>query len=126
MFQSVEMTIKDRKKNKKNRDKKESESHIPESLNNISEIVNDIVQFLPPQTENRSFFTSFLCSIFEPGVNSSLMTVIHGSFLSLIAVHFWLIYLTEGKDVHIWALMLINMLLYPSLLIFIHLAYNKN
>ena len=86
---------------------------------------NGFTDFLPPASPDRPFLTSLLCSIFEPGVNSSLRLAIHFAFLSLIAVHIWLVYLTEGRDIHVWVLMGLNVILYPSLLIFINLAYTN-
>lgn len=88
------------------------------------DLVKEISKSLP-SPNNRNILWDVVCSIFEPGVNFGLMVAIHFTFLSLSLVHIWLLYLTEGKIIHIWLLLVINLLLYPSLLIFISLAYKR-
>lgn len=72
---------------------------------------------------NRGVLFDVASSIFEPGVNHGVMVVIHGAFGSLFLVQLWLLYLTDGTSVHVWLLTLLNMILYPAVLWFVHEAY---
>ena len=93
----------------------------PHETNNY-DFIKEITKSLP-SGPNRGILWDIIGSIFEPGVNTGLMVAIHFSFLSLLAVHLWLIYLTEGREIHVWGLMALNLVLYPCLLVFISLAY---
>lgn len=90
---------------------------LTESHNVLEEMTKSI-----PKDPNRGLFWDLIGSIFEPGVNSGLLLAIHVSFLTLFAVHIWLIYLTEGRAWYVWGLLFLNLGLYPSLLAFISYA----
>lgn len=129
-----------KQKNKKEKDNKKRDnapynnpnSHNPDNTSSIVHILNesnsllkDITSHLPPPSPSRGVLLDIVCSIFEPGVNPGLCKAIHFSFLSLAAVHFWLVYLTGGREWFVWGLVVLNLVLYPCLLLFIDLAYNN-
>lgn len=72
-----------------------------------------------PKGENRGIFWDVVCSIFEPGVNSGLMLVIHVIFSVLLLVQLFFIVLVDAKSVHLWILFILSAALYPSLIIFL-------
>lgn len=72
-----------------------------------------------PKGPNRGLFWDFVCSIFEPGVNSGLLFVIHLVFSTLIMVQVGLMILVGSFNIHFFFLTLLSAFLYVSLLIFI-------
>ena len=109
-----------------NKNKNSKQSIVHEVLKESNSILSDFTSNLPPPSPSRGILLDIVCSIFEPGVNPGLRLAIHFSFLSLFAVHFWLIYLTSGRELFVWGLVALNLILYPCLLIFIELAYNQD
>ena len=101
----------------KNTNSDTSGSIITESRDILEEVTKSI-----PKGANRGLFWDLIGSIFEPGVNPGLLFVIHISFITLFAVHLWLVYLTEGRAWYVWGLVTLNLILYPSLLAFISYA----
>ena len=72
-----------------------------------------------PQGPDRGIFWDVVCSIFEPGVNSGLMLVIHGIFSSLLLLQLLFIFTVDAKSIHLWILFILSAALYPSLIIFV-------
>ncbi len=73
-----------------------------------------------PKGPNRGIFWDVVCSIFEPGVNSGVMLVIHVIFSSLLLVQLVFIFAIDLFSIHLWTLFLLSAALYPSLIIFVN------
>ena len=111
------------KKGFRDHELKEKSSVIHEVLKESDSLLSDLSSHLPPPSPSRGILLDIVCSIFEPGVNPGLRIAIHFSFISLFAVHCWLVYLTEGREWFVWGLVALNVVLYPCLLVFIEMAY---
>lgn len=72
-----------------------------------------------PKGPNRGIFWDVVCSIFEPGVNTGLMLVIHFIFSSLLLAQLIFIVTVDVKNVHMWMLLAISAALYASLIVFV-------
>lgn len=66
-----------------------------------------------------SFFVELWNSIFTPGTTPQLIIATHASFIALFATLAWLIFVTKG-NIHFIALLLIAVLLWLSIIWFIH------
>jgi hypothetical protein len=103
---------------------KKSESSIEKPLESqeTEESFDKAVLKHLPSGPNRGIFWDVVCSIFEPGVNSGLMLVIHVIFSSLLLVQIFFIFTLDPRNIHLWILFVLSAALYPSLIIFVQEA----
>lgn len=57
--------------------------------------------------EERGIFADFVLSIFEPGVNRGVVVVLHSAFVSLILTLIYLVFLTGGKNIHVYVMIIL-------------------
>lgn len=67
------------------------------------------------EKEQRGILQDLIMSVFEPGVNRGLLLVMHASFIGLLFSLLFLMVLTEGKNIHVWLLLFITVLLYGTI-----------
>jgi uncharacterized membrane protein len=66
----------------------------------------------------RGFFHDIMASLWEPGVNSGLLLLMHLSFVFLLFSLFFMLWM-DHTNLHVWFLTVISVLLYGTLVWFV-------